>query len=278
MMNYLNTGLLQSLVAIILIVSVDLCAEFFVFKKIHSKKKRARSKAILRYILFFISIFILAKIWVEGFGHLLAFIGFISAALTIAQKENILNFTGGFIISWRHSFGEGDYVKISDYQGVVKDLGLFSFTLEEINPDYSYRKTGRHIKLPNSLVTLHPFITFTSESVAVYNENIFIPFRENLEIEKITEQLEEKLKLYFSEIYKKFSYDEKKIYEKTLKKEQIKNPIIDITLDLGEDKGYRMSIQYYSLVHEVRKISSDIRNIILVVLKEKELLAELSFN
>ena len=263
-MNYLNTGLLQSLIAIILIITFDVCAEVLVFKKIHNKKKRARSKVILRYILFFIALFVLAKIWVEGFGHLLAFVGFISAALTIAQKENILNFTGGFIISWRNSFGEGDYVQIAGYQGLVKDLGPFFFTLEELDPRYSLRKTGRFIKLPNSIVTLQPFVTYNNEGVTIHEESVILPFSiQYNELENIITMLDAKLQEYFLKIAVNYSLEEKRIYEKILKKEKVKNPFIEVKLEQGDSKGYKLCIQYYALVKDLKIVSNQVRKTLL---------------
>lgn len=270
-MNFLDISLIQSLIGISVVIATDLIFEFFVFKKIRNHKKRARAKVTLRYVLFVTIIVILAKIWVEGFGHILAFVGFISAALTIAQKENILNLTGWLIISLRNSFGEGDYVQIGHNQGFVKILGLFYFTLEEVDPKWGYKKTGKLVKLPNSIITLQPVITFNHEDFIFHEETIIIPFSvSSAHIRQVINIMELGLKDHLMEIEKSYNAEEKRLYEKLLKREKVKNPFIEIKFEQGEVKGYKICIQFYSLVKDKKSISLYIRNKLLETVQSPE--------
>lgn len=270
-MNFLDISLIQSFIGIAIVIATDIIFEFFVFKKIRNNKKRARAKVTLRYVLFVTIIVILAKIWVEGFGHILAFIGFISAALTIAQKENILNLTGWLIISLRNSFGEGDYVQIGDHQGFVRMLGLFYFTLEEVDPKWGYKKTGKLVKLPNSIITLQPVVTFNNEDFIFHEETVILPFSVSYaHMRQIMITIELGLKEYLATIERAYNAEEKRLYDKLLKREKVSNPSLDIKFEQGEMKGYKLCIQFYSLIKDKKNISSYIRNTLLETIQASE--------
>ena len=100
--NFLKVG-----IAIAVLGLIDFIIEFFSIRKIKDKRKSMKYRVALRYILVFCLIFFMAKIWVEGFGYFLTVIGVVAAALTITQKEYLMNFVGWLIIMWRDLFVEG---------------------------------------------------------------------------------------------------------------------------------------------------------------------------
>lgn len=189
-MNELYINLFKTLSTVVFLLLIDFVAEFLVVRNIKEKKKNFKIRVSLRYVLFFCFLFFMAKIWVEGFGYLLTFIGVISAALTITQKEYLMNFIGWLIIMWRSLFTEGDYIEIGKYCGYVKHIGPLYFSLEEASELIWGDKTGRTIKIPNSLVANNPIVNFSLDR-AFTEGKCFFTFTFASSLEKIQDLIEE---------------------------------------------------------------------------------------
>lgn len=116
------------------------------------------------YLCLVIYAFILARIWVEGFAHILTVLGLVSAALVITNKETIMNLVGWLIINWRELFTEGDLIQIDKNKGYVKSIGILYLTIEEVVEKTDYIRTGKVLKIPNNVVILHPIVNFTYET------------------------------------------------------------------------------------------------------------------
>ena len=84
--NLVKSGLIQ---AILFIITAGI--NLFAFQKIANKKQLKQFRARTLYIACFILLFFMARIWVEGFTHLLAILGIVSAALVITNKESIIS-------------------------------------------------------------------------------------------------------------------------------------------------------------------------------------------
>jgi small-conductance mechanosensitive channel len=70
---------------------------------------------------------LLARIWVQGFGQLIAVLGLVSAALVVINKDNIINLVGFLIIMWRGLFSENDLIQVQSFRGVVQNVGVLYF-------------------------------------------------------------------------------------------------------------------------------------------------------
>lgn len=268
-MGFLHLGLIKTIVAVLVVFVVAIAIESLFIRKISNKRKKTRSKIILRNILIFVLLFFLAKIWVDGFGHFLALIGFISAALTITQKENILNLAGWLIIMWRHAFAEGDYISIQGTSGVVQTLGVFHFTLEEINGNNYTEKTGKIIKVPNSHVSLYPFITYPIEHFVVVEEAYYFAFKNDLkDITQFRFDFETELNRFVQSLEVRFSHDEKKEYQRTIKKLKGKNPVYGLKVDQKNLKGYKFSVHCICLVQDQIEVRDQINALIIKLASE----------
>lgn len=141
------------------------------------------------------------KIWVEGFLQILAFIGFLSAAITLTQKENLMNIVGWLIINWRGLFSEEDHIRISNFNGSVKKIGFLYFTLVESSPDFPGSETGRVIKIPNGMVSRNPIFNFSQEKfVEMTLSFIFKPKVEFTALESLYAVLKEEVRHYFKSL------------------------------------------------------------------------------
>lgn len=181
-----SINLINSLLFAVIMVGGYLSSKYFLTRKVKSLKTRSQYYIRLKYFFFVLYLVFFIKIWVEGFIQILAFIGFLSAAITITQKDNLLNLIGWLIINWRGLFCEEDYIKISQYSGYVKSIGFLYFSLVEASPNFPNRSTGRVIKIPNGLVGRNPVTNYSHEKFTECTLNIIFKPKSNLEmIEKL---------------------------------------------------------------------------------------------
>jgi small-conductance mechanosensitive channel len=241
--NFVYINLIQSVLAISIVLIIDFLIEYFIVKKISGQRKAKKIKGIVRNVLIVSLIIFLAKIWIDGFGHFLAFVGFISAALTITQKENILNLMGGFIIMWRDAFAEGDYVKIKEYSGVVKNLGIFYFTLEETKYGLVAKKTGNFIKVPNHYVSIYPFSIYSFEDFISFEKKYVFKFSSDIkEINGFSNTIQSHLKSKLTELSAAYTGDVKKEYGKLIAKNKYIEPSVELSIVQNELKGFMFKI------------------------------------
>ncbi|MGE3317720.1 MAG: mechanosensitive ion channel family protein [Candidatus Berkiella sp.] len=194
-----STSLVNSLVLAVIMVGGYLFSKYLLMRKIRTLKTRSQYLNRLKYVFIILYLVFFIKIWVEGFVQILAFIGFISAAFTITQKDNLLNLMGWLIINWRGLFCEGDYIRISSYNGYVKSIGFLYFSLLEASADFPSFSTGRLIKIPNGLVARNPVVNFSHEKFTECTLNIIFKPHSHMEmIEKLFGLLKKNIQEYLS--------------------------------------------------------------------------------
>lgn len=156
---------LMSMTVSFAIVAVCLLLTYYFWgRSINSKKHQRIVRKRFMYVMLVIDIFILAKIWVEGFTHLLTVFSLVAAGLVVVNKESIMNLIAGLIINWRDLFVEGDFIQIQSFSGYVASIGFMYFKLYETVAIDQKKATGRTIKIPNSLVMTAPLVNFSPES------------------------------------------------------------------------------------------------------------------
>lgn len=79
------------------------------------------------------------------------------AALSLALQGALSNFIGGIIILVLKPFKAGQYIKVGDTDGTVRQIGMYYTEL--VTPD------GKHISLPNSSLTSTAIVNFSAEEV-----------------------------------------------------------------------------------------------------------------
>ena len=116
-------------------------------------------RQIANYVTLALVLLLVGRIWFASVGSVLTLLSLVAAALTIVNKELILNFTAWPIITWRQLFGIGDRIQINQQLGDVVDLGILYFTIAEIAPAGSAEQlTGVVTKVPNSLIFTQPVL------------------------------------------------------------------------------------------------------------------------
>lgn len=242
-MEAFTSHLTKTFIALIVVILVDLAIELLIINRINNKRKRLKAKVVTRNILIGSLLFFLVKIWVEGFVHLLALLGFIAAALTITQKENILNLTGGLIIMWRHTFSEGDLISIVGNTGIVKQLGVFYFVIEEVVAGTIHEKTGKVIKVPNSFISLHPFMIYEFDQFVFVDRTYYFSFQSDLtKLELCARQVEKSAAQQMKEYHTGLAPEERKELQKLMRKHNHLPIVCDLNIVQNHHKGYRLRI------------------------------------
>lgn len=167
---------INTIIALLVMTACYFVVTALATRKIEGARHKRRFRIRAFYITCIIFLFFFARIWVEGFTHLLAILGLVSAALVITNKETIMNFVGWLIITWRELFVEDDLIEIQQYKGYVRSIGFLYFTLGETSCDLANATTGRVIRVPNGLLTTSPLINFSQLSQFVLkNFTVLIP-------------------------------------------------------------------------------------------------------
>ena len=149
----IQSKLLITIIWIMLLVLIRKILLRLVFKKVEDYKSRYTWRKYTTYVLYFIIIFLIGKVWLNSFNSLTTFLGLLSAGIAIALKDPLVNFAGWAFILIRKPFEPGDRIQIGNHAGDVIDVGFFQFTLIEIgNWVDADQSTGRIMHVPNGKV------------------------------------------------------------------------------------------------------------------------------
>lgn len=216
-----------------------------ILKVIHLRVRDVKNKYYwgnaIKYSLFILAFIIIAGIWLQEFRSLATFLGLLTAGLTVALKDPIVNLFGWMFILVRQPFTVGDRIQIGDHAGDVIDIRVFQFTLNEIrNWVDADQSTGRIIHIPNGKVFTESQANYTQGFSHLWNEiGILITFESNWEkakeilydiITKHTSQYTSSAKEKLIEASKKFM-----IFYNTL------SPNIYTSV---KDSGVKLTIRY----------------------------------
>lgn len=183
----LSSNILSTVASVVILFALYMLGLFLIkrrFKIEESGDERLyhRYKARLQYTLIGIFVFLLTKVWVDGFAHLVTILGLVSAALVITNKELIMNLVGWLIINWRALFTEHDYIQIGQYTGYVSELGVLYFKMLEGSTNDSNLSTGRVVRVPNGLVINTPVVNFSERiSLIEYTQSWYLTFESDFE-------------------------------------------------------------------------------------------------
>ena len=235
--------LLSSLLVILVIILLRYLILWVVYRQIKDVRKRYSWRKIITYILTFLSIFLIGRIWFQGFQSAATFLGIFAAGIAIALQDLLANIAGWLFILWRRPFDVGDRIEISGHAGDVIDKRLFMFTLMEIGKWVDAdQSTGRVIHLPNGMVFKSPLANYSQGFSYIWNEiPVLVTFESNWE--KATEIL---MKIA-NEHAEHLSAEAEKRLMKAAKKFMIfYNKLTPIVWTSVKDSGVLLTIRYLS--------------------------------
>lgn len=156
-----QTSLVASVVAIILVWGLHALVQRFVIARIKNPTARFSARRVVRYVGVFAAVFVVGRIWYSGFQSVATIVGLLGAGVAIALKDPLTNLAGWIFLVVRHPFRIGDRIKVGDHTGDVVDVGLFQFQLHELGAWVDAdQPTGRVIFIPNAIVFTQPQLNY----------------------------------------------------------------------------------------------------------------------
>mgnify|MGYP000602932235 CR=1 FL=1 len=157
------------------IILVSLAIRGILGRVINQKVTKLNAKYLWRqtsnYIATIFALLNLTVVWFEGYKSVLSLLSLVSAALVLANKELVGNFTSYFVIIWRGLFEVGDRIQIGEISGDVMDFGLLYISVAEVgNWVDGDEPTGRIIKIPNHLVIIQTVANYSRGASSIWNE------------------------------------------------------------------------------------------------------------
>lgn len=268
----INTHMVDTLIALLIIVLAYSFIHFFFIRKIDGSRRKRSAKIRAFYIACLIFLFVITRIWIEGFTHLLAVLGLVSAALVVTNKETIMNVVGWLIITWRGLFSEDDLIQVQQYKGYVKSIGILYITLFEVSEGFNGNISGRVIRVPNGLVSTNALINF-SQASQLFEQRFSLVITQESCIDDAINFVRDKVNEVVADFYKgnkEFSLDYFAKYSKQLAKHLNLETKIVIRAKLDKPTGIELNVSYYCLSPDADKLQHKIWMELLESIKQEE--------
>lgn len=153
----ISISLLLSSFTVILIFMLIKRVGKSIIKRTTTGRKQFIINQTYQIILNTLEVIMFLFIWDEYIQSLMTLISVISAAMTIALRELILNFFCGLYIKIKKPFKVEDRIQINDIKGDVMSISALNFELLEISTkEENGQSTGVVITYPNSIVFTSP--------------------------------------------------------------------------------------------------------------------------
>ncbi len=190
--EYLSTiTLINKKVISVTLLSIFCLAFFSLLKNIASffisrRNKNARGEyffnQFLKVFLNVIEVLTLLVIWNDHIKNFVTLISVISAAMTIALREVILNFFAGLYIKVKRPFKVEDRIQIGDIKGDVMNISTFGFDILEVSNEIKNgQSTGIVVSFPHSVIMTTPVKNISKGFKYIWNELVVkIDFNCNL--------------------------------------------------------------------------------------------------
>lgn len=249
--SLVSANLLNTVISLVVVFVIFLLVNLFFIRKIENLKDKKRIRIRSFYVAVLTFLFLMARIWVDGFMHLVAVLGLVSAGLVVTNKETIMNLVGWLIITWRGVFSEDDLIQIQAYKGYVKSIGMLYITLQEVSDTDFSRLTGKEIKVPNGLTSNNSVINYSQSARLVSCDFQFkLPVSEVKRTSGLVlSQVEKLLEAYYKG-NKSFTQHAITRFDKTLKNKLNLSPVLTIGSDIEMSKPVTCVISFYCFIED----------------------------
>lgn len=164
-------NLLYTVLILVVLTLVRYLSLAFVYKRSDNVRYQYVAKKYISYAVTFVGIFLIGRLWVDGFHSLATFLGLLSAGIAISLKDIILDLAGWLYLAARKPFELGDRIEIGNLQGDVIDKRVLKFSVMEIgNWVDADQSTGRVVHVPNHRVFTQAIYNYTQGFHFIWNE------------------------------------------------------------------------------------------------------------
>lgn len=168
--EYVTLIIFSMMAFLVVYVIKTICIHIYLNTKKSSRKKYLFNKKA-QLISSSIIILFLILIWESHIKNLMTLISFISAGITIALREIILNFFAGIYIRLNKPFSLEDRIEVNGLKGDVVNINATNFELLEIGDRINgEQSTGRIVHVPNSIIFSHPLKNYVKAFKYIWNE------------------------------------------------------------------------------------------------------------
>ena len=142
-----------------------------VFRKHLSGRKEFVVNQAFKIVVNILQVLVLLFIWDDYIKNLMTLISVVSAAMTIALRELILNFFCGLYIQIKKPFKVEDRIEIDGIKGDVMSISSLEFEVLEVSSkEERGQSTGVIINFPNSMVFSKPVKNITKGFKYIWDE------------------------------------------------------------------------------------------------------------
>lgn len=185
----LSENLIQSLIIIAGLWTARYLFLRIVFRQVTTPAAHYAYRRYSTQVLFVIGLFLVGRVWIEGFQSLATFLGLLSVGLALALRDLLNNLAGWVFLMIRKPFTLGDRIEVMGVKGDVIDKRMFSFTIVEVgNRVRAEQSTGRVIHIPNGKIFTEDLANYTSGFDFIWDE-ISVPLTFESSHEKARELL-----------------------------------------------------------------------------------------
>ena len=144
--------ILSTFIVIVLFLGFRKVGKIIINKRISGRKEYIISQSYI-FVLNVLEVLVLLFIWDDYIKSLMTLISVISAAMTIALREIIINFFCGLYIKIKKPFKVEDRIQIDDLKGDVMSISALDFEVLEVSTkEENGQSTGVVVTFPNSVV------------------------------------------------------------------------------------------------------------------------------
>ncbi|MEM7184412.1 MAG: mechanosensitive ion channel domain-containing protein [Spirochaetota bacterium] len=160
-----------TIVVILVILFFRVIVNRLLWRGIENIQVRYHWQKTMAYAIYIIGVFVLGRVWFDGFNSIATVLGLVSAGIAFALQDIIKSMAGWVFLLWRRPFLVGDRIQVGSIRGDVIDIRLFKFSLLEIgNWVEADQSTGRVLHLPNTLILTETIANYTSGFEYLWNE------------------------------------------------------------------------------------------------------------
>lgn len=185
-------GALKSVLIALLLLALCLVIKAILFKLLDraldrlthiEKSLHTFIRSMANILLWFVTLMVVADSLGINASSLLALVGVLGLAVSLAVKDSLSNLAGGLTILSTRPFKVGDYVEIGENNGTIQEIGLVYTSLTTLD--------NRRILVPNSSVVDANVTNYSTEPLRRVDIKVTASY--DAPVEKVKQTIQEVL-------------------------------------------------------------------------------------